>query len=61
LPIAHAEPKRFPPEPLFTPGQRLVTRAILRKDALEDRGRRPDPLTNMLARLPRRFGYNLGP
>jgi glycine/D-amino acid oxidase-like deaminating enzyme len=61
LPIAHAEPKRFPPEPLFTPGQRLVTRAILRKDALEDRGRRVDPVTAMLARLPRRFGYNLGP
>jgi glycine/D-amino acid oxidase-like deaminating enzyme len=61
LPIAHAEPKRFPPEPLFTPGERLVTRAILRKDALEDRGSRPDPVTNALARLPRRFGYNLGP
>lgn len=61
LPIAGAEPKRFPPEPLFTPGERLVTRAILRRDALEDRGRRPGPVTNALARLPRRLGYNLGP
>lgn len=61
LPIARAEPRRFPPEPLFTLGERLVTRAILRKDALEDRGSRPDPVTNALAHLPRRLGYNLGP
>ena len=61
LPIASAEPKRFPPEPLFTPGERLVVRAILRKDRLEDRGRRPDPITNALAHLPRKLGYNLGP
>ncbi len=61
LPIADAEPKRFPPLPLLTPAERLVSRAVLRKDALEDRGRRPDPLTDALARLPRRLGYNLGP
>jgi glycine/D-amino acid oxidase-like deaminating enzyme len=61
LPIANVEPKHFPPEPLFTPGERLVNRAILRKDALEDHGRRPDPVTNALAHLPRKLGYNLGP
>jgi glycine/D-amino acid oxidase-like deaminating enzyme len=61
LPLADAEPKRVPREPLLTPGERLVSRAIMRKDSLEDRGRRPDPLTNALARLPRRLGYNLGP
>jgi glycine/D-amino acid oxidase-like deaminating enzyme len=61
LPLVHAEPKPFPPEPLFTAGERVVSRAILRKDSLEDRGRRPDPLTNALARLPRRLGHNLGP
>jgi glycine/D-amino acid oxidase-like deaminating enzyme len=61
LPLVHAEPKPFPPEPLFTAGERIVSRAILRKDSLEDRGRRPDPLTNALARLPRRLGHNLGP
>ena len=59
--LVDAEPKRFPPEPLFTAGSRLLTRAILRKDSLEDRGRRPDPVTSGLARLPRRLGYNLGP
>jgi glycine/D-amino acid oxidase-like deaminating enzyme len=61
LPLVNADPKRFPPEPLLTPGERVVTRAILRKDALEDRGRRPDPITSVLAGLPRRLGYNIGP
>ncbi len=61
LPIVNADPKRFPPEPLFTPGERFVSAAILRKDRLEDEGLPPDPITNWIARLPRRLGYNLGP
>jgi glycine/D-amino acid oxidase-like deaminating enzyme len=61
LPLVDAEPKRFPPRPLFTPGERLVSHAILRKERLEQAGRRPDPVTNALAHLPRRLGYNLGP
>jgi glycine/D-amino acid oxidase-like deaminating enzyme len=61
LPLVHAEPKPFPREPLFTPGERLVSRAILRKESIEDRGRRPGPLTSALAHLPRALGYNLGP
>jgi hypothetical protein len=61
LPLVDARPKRFPPEPLFTPGERIVTHAILRKDRLEDRGRRPDPLTEALAHVPRRLGYQIGP
>jgi glycine/D-amino acid oxidase-like deaminating enzyme len=61
LPLVDARPKRFPPEPLFTPGERLVSRAILRKESLEARGRRPDPITDWVAHLPRRLGYHLGP
>lgn len=61
LPLVHMEPKRFPPEPLFTLGERIATHAILRKDAREDRGRGAGPLTGALARLPRRLGYDLGP
>jgi glycine/D-amino acid oxidase-like deaminating enzyme len=61
LPLVDAEPKPFPPAPLFAPGERVVSRAILRKELLEDRGRRPDPVTNAIAHLPRRLGYNLGP
>ncbi len=61
LPFVHDPPKAFPADPLLVPGERVVTTAILRKDALEDRGRRPDRLTDLLAHLPRRLGYNLGP
>jgi glycine/D-amino acid oxidase-like deaminating enzyme len=61
LPLVGADPKRFPPEPLFTPGERVVSRAILRKESLEDRGRRPDPLTDAVAHLPRKLGYHIGP
>jgi hypothetical protein len=55
------QPKAFPREPIFVPGERVVTRAVLRKDDREERGRRVGPLTGWLARLPRRLGYNLGP
>jgi glycine/D-amino acid oxidase-like deaminating enzyme len=61
LPLVGATPKRFPPSWLFRPGERVVSAAILRKDGLEDDGRRVDPLTSALARVPRRLGYNLGP
>jgi glycine/D-amino acid oxidase-like deaminating enzyme len=61
LPLGRGPVKRFPPEPLFTPGQRLVVRAVIRRDDLMDAGRRVDPITGALARLPRRLGYGLGP
>jgi glycine/D-amino acid oxidase-like deaminating enzyme len=61
LPIVGDRPKPFPREPLFTPGERLITYAILRKDAREDRDLRVGRITGALAALPRRLGYNLGP
>ncbi len=61
LPIVNATPMRFPPEPLRSPGALLVNEAIRRKDDMEDSGRRADPLTTFVARIPRRLGYNLGP
>jgi glycine/D-amino acid oxidase-like deaminating enzyme len=61
LPIVGERPKPFPRAPIFVPGERLVTHAVLRKDAREDRDRRAGALTGWLARLPRRLGYNLGP
>jgi glycine/D-amino acid oxidase-like deaminating enzyme len=61
LPISDGDRIRFPPEPLFTIGERLVSRAIVRRDDRLDDGRSPGWLNDRLAHLPRRLGYNLGP
>jgi glycine/D-amino acid oxidase-like deaminating enzyme len=61
LPISGGDRRDFPPEPLFTLGERVVSRAIIRRDDRLDAGRSPGPLTDHLAHLPRRLGYNLGP
>jgi glycine/D-amino acid oxidase-like deaminating enzyme len=61
LAVVTTTPKRFPPEPLRSPGMFVVNRAIRRKDDLEDAGRRVDPVTRLVASMPRRLGYNLGP
>ena len=53
--------QRFPPEPLLSMGAALMQHAIVRKDEAEDVGMQPDPLTDFIARLPRRMGYELGP
>lgn len=61
LPMVNAEPRAFPPEPLRSLGAFLVREAVVRKERAEDEGRRADPFTRFLARLPRRLGYLLGP
>ncbi len=61
LAVVSREPKRFPPEPIRSPGMMLANAAIRRKDDLEDSRRRVDPLTGFVARLPRRMGFKLGP
>jgi glycine/D-amino acid oxidase-like deaminating enzyme len=61
LGVVTRKPKRFPPEPIRSPGMFVVNAAIRRKDDLEDAGRRAGPLTRFVATLPRRLGYNLGP
>jgi glycine/D-amino acid oxidase-like deaminating enzyme len=61
LPMVEREPKRFPPPVITSPGAFLVQSAILRKDRLDDAGRRPGWVTRFLAALPRRLGYALGP
>jgi glycine/D-amino acid oxidase-like deaminating enzyme len=61
LPFVDADPLRFPPEPIRSPGALIANHAIRRKDEFEDRGERPNPLVDFVARLPRRLGYHLGP
>ncbi|MGZ5288567.1 MAG: NAD(P)/FAD-dependent oxidoreductase [Actinomycetota bacterium] len=61
LPFVDADPLRFPPEPIKSPGALIANTAIRRKDEFEDRGQAPNPLVDFVARLPRRLGYHLGP
>jgi len=61
LPLVGIEPKPFPPDPFLSVGAFVTHEAIVRKDEAEDEERRPNPVVNFLARLPRRMGYNLGP
>ena len=60
LPMVERRPPRFPPRLLTVPGTHLVQAAILRKDRLEDAGRRPGWPTRFLAGFPRRLGYAVG-
>ena len=61
LAVVTRKPKRFPPEPIRSPGAFVVNAAIRRKDDREDAGRRVGAVTRAIARLPRRLGYRLGP
>jgi glycine/D-amino acid oxidase-like deaminating enzyme len=61
LPLVHLPLQSFPPEPLLSVGAAITQHAIVRKDEAEDRGGRPGPLTSLVARLPRRMGYEIGP
>jgi glycine/D-amino acid oxidase-like deaminating enzyme len=61
LPFVDMEPKRFPPEPLRSIGVAIANQATVRRDDALDAGRRPNPLIDFVARLPRRLGYHLGP
>ncbi len=61
LPLVGLEPMRFPPEPFLSLGAAITQGAIVRKDEAEDEGRRADPVTNLIAKMPRRMGYELGP
>jgi glycine/D-amino acid oxidase-like deaminating enzyme len=61
MPVVTREPKRFPPEPIRSPGMLVANRAIMRYDDAHVAGRAPDPLTRTVATLPRRLGFHLGP
>ncbi len=61
LGVVTREPKRFPPEPIRSPGMLIANDAIRRKDDREADGREADPVTGFVAGLPRAMGFNLGP
>ena len=60
LPIVEPPPVRVPPEPLRYAGGTIVRAALLRRERLEEEGRRPGPLTRAIAGLPERIGIHIG-
>ena len=53
--------RAFPPEPLRYLGARVVREAIVRREAVEERGEPVSPVLREVTRLPRRMGYHLSP
>ena len=51
--------KLMPPEPLRWAGGTAIRAALVRADAADDEGRRPGPVTRLVAGLPRRLGLHL--
>ncbi len=60
LAIVEPEPLRVPPEPFRYIGGALVRAALLRKEAAEEEGRSPDPLTAFVAGVPELVGIQIG-
>jgi glycine/D-amino acid oxidase-like deaminating enzyme len=59
LPFVDPPPRRVPPEPLRVAGAAVIRRALIRKEAAEEAGRRPDPVTRGLAALPGLIGVHI--
>ena len=59
LTIVEPPRKLFPPEPFRYVGGSLIRRGLLRKDAVEDAGRKPDLPTRLVTSLPRLLGLHL--
>jgi glycine/D-amino acid oxidase-like deaminating enzyme len=59
LPFVDPEPHAVPPEPVRIAGAAIIRRALVRKEAAEEAGRRPDPVSAGLAALPGLLGLHI--
>ena len=59
LPFVDRPPRRVPPEPLRIAGAAVIRRALVRKEAAEEAGRPPDPVSAGLAALPGLLGLHI--
>ena len=59
LPFVDPAPRRVPPEPLRIAGAAAIRRALVRKEAAEEAGRRPDPISAGMAALPGLLGLHI--
>jgi glycine/D-amino acid oxidase-like deaminating enzyme len=60
LPLVEPPAVLVPPEPFRFLGGTVVRRALLRKERIEEEGRRAGPLTRLVAGLPARLGIQIG-
>jgi glycine/D-amino acid oxidase-like deaminating enzyme len=60
LALVDPSPAAVPPEPLAWLGGSLVRRAFLRRERIEEEGRRADPLTRAATAAPRALGIHVG-
>lgn len=60
--LAFVDPSspRVPPEPFHWIGGEAIRAGISRKENAELSGRRPDPLSSLLARIPELIGFHIG-
>jgi glycine/D-amino acid oxidase-like deaminating enzyme len=59
LPFVDPLPRGVPPEPLRIAGAALIRRALIRKEAAEEAGTRPDPVTAVVAAVPNLLGLHI--
>jgi glycine/D-amino acid oxidase-like deaminating enzyme len=60
LALVEPPPVRVPPEPFRYAGGTIIRAALLRRERLEEEGRRPDALTRFVAGVPARIGIHIG-
>jgi len=60
LALVEPPPVRVPPEPFRYAGGTIIRAALLRRERMEEEGRRPDPLTRFVAGVPERIGIHIG-
>jgi len=59
LPFVDPPPRAVPPEPLRIAGAAVLRRGLARKEAAEEAGRTPDPISAGLAALPALIGLHI--
>lgn len=60
LAIVDPSPQRVPPEPFHWIGGSLIRTGIMSKEKAESEERRPDPISSLLARVPKLIGFHIG-
>ena len=60
LAFVDPSPRRVPPEPFHWIGGSLIRHGIMSKENAEADGRRPDPLSSALAKIPELIGFHIG-